>query len=45
MPQDLISEISKGPQDLGDVRMDVRTDGRVQLYMPPTLWGHKNKGP
>jgi hypothetical protein len=26
------------PQDLGDVR----TDRRVQLYMPPTSWGHKN---
>jgi hypothetical protein len=27
------------PQDLEDVRRY----GRVQLYMPPTLWGHKNK--
>jgi hypothetical protein len=36
------------PQDLGDVRMDrrtgVRTYGRMQLYTPPTSWGHnKNK--
>jgi hypothetical protein len=30
------------PQDLGDVLMDGQMYGRVQLYMHPTLWGHKN---
>ena len=29
------------PQDLGTYGRKGRTDGRVQLYMPPTLWGHK----
>jgi hypothetical protein len=28
------------PQDLGTYG---RTDGRVQRYMPPTLWWHKKE--
>jgi hypothetical protein len=27
----------------GDIRKDGQTYGQVQLYMPPTLWGHENE--